>query len=215
MKKLFLILCAAILFTACNKYKDYDTMLQGNWLCQEVNNLIVPTNKAFVMVVGEEKAMVAFRADTAWTENTVPFLLDKEKFTITDGAYSGEYKILSLSESKLRLEKNNVRYTLFKMTKNYESDLVGNWYSVDSDGNQIFDVSFNRPNFNYNDGNIEISGTYRMYGDFLVLQYSENQVDKVSCWLIAKNDDGFRVSSYFAMAGSVNLQEQFYNIKRK
>ncbi len=215
MRKIFAIFSVALLFAACNKHKDYDTLIQGTWLCQEVNNLIVPTNQAFVMSVGVNSVTMAYNADTVWAVEAFPYMFDDDdEFNVAGGAHGGEYDILSLSETKLRLEKNDVKYTLYKVTRDFESDLAGSWHGSSNNGEQNFEVSFHRPNFTCNDGNSELNGKYFLYGELLVMQYSENQSDKVSCWLLEKQNDGFRVSSYFAIAGTVDLQEKIYTLKR-
>ena len=106
MKKIFpLCLISLCVFISCKpKTPDYAEEIKGKWLCQEINNLVIPSDDAFVIAFqnnGNELYGQGYtlndNEEKWWFENNFSYSVDKDVISVNGINPLGETVNLSLT----------------------------------------------------------------------------------------------------------------------
>ncbi len=232
MKNSYLLIGIFLLtLISCKEKHDYLTEIEGKWICNEVNSLIVPSSQAFVLSFNasmkmEKQAGFTFLEDSAlWVTTHYSYHIEKDEIVFsgineTGKTINDRYKILVLTGSKLWLESSNQnKYTLFRSTKGLQTQLIGEWEGAYSDSlsielfcsdNGVLELKEN--------GIITIKGNYFLNGNLLTVNYSEggnNDFNHYQNWTIDIQDSQLKMVQYLPIPSTTDLQIKIYNLKRK
>jgi hypothetical protein len=180
MKKIaFISLIIISVFASCKNKPDYEEEIKGKWLCSEINNLIQPTNEAFVLNFlsnGTESiaqgCTLADNEGNSWCEShDFSYSVNEDEILISGTNSSGELLDISLSIESLTTKKlvykenyvkvNNVdvssdrTFILNRCSEDYSNQIIGTWqgkkfFSADSSTNFYFMINYKSDNsFDY------------------------------------------------------------------
>ncbi|MCQ2285912.1 MAG: hypothetical protein MJZ76_03430 [Bacteroidales bacterium] len=214
MKKIFLLLFVAILFSACKKEENYAEFIPGNWLCQEQNSLIVPTDNFIVMNCAADKLTIGCIKQSVWTESQYTYTVDGKIFALKNENESLQFEIVYASKTKLRMKKGATTYTFLKNDSDFSSYFVGHWKGVVSEGMDAYEVDFQQNDFSYTTTEKTVTGTFALYGEVLVANYQETGENVSSCWLVKMEKKKLKLNSYHSMDNSNNLQIKTYILEQ-
>lgn len=184
MKKfLILFLGLALITVSCKEKRNYQEEIQGKWLCQETNNLILPTNDAFVFQFNENMTLmkangVIISEDSArWEETDFNYSIDNETIIVTGNAKNNvSYQIKILTDNKLMLTKGKESYTFYKITENLQNSLIGRWQGIVQLPDDTFNIEIScqvDKSFILKKNEIEeINGKYNLYGNLIAVNYN-------------------------------------------
>jgi hypothetical protein len=187
MKKVvFISLIVVSVFVSCNNKPDYSEEIKGEWLCTEINNLIQPTNEAFVLNFLSNRTesiaqgcTLANNEGNMWCESPdFAYSVNEDEILISGINSLGEMldislKIESLTSDRLIYKENYVKinnidvasdrtFLLRRCSEDYSSEVIGTWqgkkfFSEDSSTNFYFMINYKSDNsFDY----------YTKVGDF-------------------------------------------------
>ena len=172
MKKIaFISLVIISVFASCKNKPDYAEEIKGKWLCNEINNLIQPTNEAFVLDFlsnGMESIAQGYTLDNNegnfWYESqNFSYSINEDEILISGSNSLSEIidislTIESLSASKLIYKENYVKvnnvdissertFILRRCSEDYSSQVIGTWqgrkfFSEDSSTNFYFMINY-------------------------------------------------------------------------
>lgn len=235
-----LLLCTitlflSVLFLSCKEKHNYQEEIQGKWLCQEVNNFIVPTSEAFVVQFSSDMSMIkatghTFSADSSlWIESRLNYDIEENEILVSGQNSIGEqvnekYVIRISTDTKLLFEQGTNSYILYRINDNILENLVGNWegFVVRNVDTISLDMQFSTTGellLKENDVTT-ISGTYKVYGNLLTVNFTPvNKTDysAYSNWLVNfedGNENKMSLIQYFPIAGTHDLSVLKYSLER-
>lgn len=202
MRNFFILFLGLILITiSCKEKRDYPKEIQGKWLCQEKNNLFLPTNDAFVFQFNENMTMMKAKGEiisedsSMWEERYLNYDIDNEMVMIKEETQNSEngnenYQIKIVTNQKLLLNKGKNSYTFYKITENLQNSLLGRWQGIVSLPGDTFTIEItcqaDKSFILKKDEIEEINGKFNLYGNLLAVNYSYPLPEK-SCGLAYQN----------------------------
>lgn len=107
-----LLMCCALLLVSCKEKVDNKTLLQGCWVCNDINNITIPTDTMIVMNFDENSGVIfsqGIEKDASHAEFVslpLSYQVDEQSFTLSGVNADKEtvnlrFEISSISEQKL------------------------------------------------------------------------------------------------------------------
>lgn len=150
-KNLLLIVCCALLFVSCKEQVDTKRLLEGTWVCTDINNLTIPTDRMMTLDF-ENNGLVTLsqgvKKDDSHSEfESVSLKYQVEEQTLTiegtfvnNEALNMKFDIVSLSKDKLIanlvdvtqsaiVNRSTGKYTFTKVSSpnKYLNSIQGEW----------------------------------------------------------------------------------------
>ena len=235
-----LLLCTitlflAVFFFSCKEQHNYQKEIQGKWLCQEVNNFIVPTSEAFVVEFRSDMSMMkaagyTFSEDSSlWIESRLNYDIEENEILVSGQNSIGEqvnekYVIRISTDTKLLFEQGTNSYILYRINDNILENLVGNWegFVVRNADTVSIDMQFSAIGellLKENDVTT-ILGTYKVYGNLLTVNFmpaNKNGYSAYQNWLVNfenGNENKMSLIQYLPIAGTHDLSVLKYSLER-